>query len=271
MNLAHCLVLLVLLQSIAEASTESTSAKAPLRVDFEMMTWPEVKESLAVGRNTALIYNGGTEERGPQDVNGGHTLMAHATVVAIAQKLRNAIAMPVLPFAVNNADPDMPGTIGLSEALFSTVNEQVAEQAIKNGFKQIVLMGDHGGGQKQLRELAASLTEKHRQEGIRIVYCGDVYQKANDDFNQWLMIHGYPPSLHGGIPDTSEMLYLGITKDWVRLKQLPNSLGSPTPPSDKAPLHGIIGDGRRSTVALGKMAFNMKVNYAVKEITVLLR
>ena len=76
---------------------------AQSKVDFEMMTWPEVKQAIESGKTTALIYNGGTEHRGPQNVNGGHTLMAHATVIAIAEKLGNAIAAPVLPFSPNNA------------------------------------------------------------------------------------------------------------------------------------------------------------------------
>src|SRR5512142_204799 len=96
-------------------------------VDFEMMTWPEVKKALSEGKTTALVYNGGTEQRGPQNVNGGHTLMGHATVIAIAERLGNAIAAPVLPFSVNNANPALPGTIGLTGPLFAAVNEQVAE------------------------------------------------------------------------------------------------------------------------------------------------
>src|ERR1700684_43081 len=97
-------------------------------VDFEMMTWPEVKAALAAGKTTALIYNGGTEQRGPQNVNGGHTLMAQAAVLAIAEKLGNAIAAPVLPFSPNRASADLPGTIGLTNELFAAINEQVAEQ-----------------------------------------------------------------------------------------------------------------------------------------------
>jgi creatinine amidohydrolase len=124
----------------AEAATVAS------RVDFEMMTWPEVKHAIEQGKTTALIYNGGTEQRGPQNVNGGHTLMGHAVVIAIAEKLGNALAMPVLPFSVNEANPELPGTIGLTGPLFEAINEQVAEQTIKNGFKNVVLMGDHGGG-----------------------------------------------------------------------------------------------------------------------------
>src|SRR5258705_1446420 len=88
-------------------------------VEFEMMPWVEVKRAIQEqGKTTALVYNGGTEQRGPQNVNGGHNLMGRATVRAIALKLGNAIAAPVLPFSPNNASADMPGTIGLTPALF---------------------------------------------------------------------------------------------------------------------------------------------------------
>src|ERR1700676_3295268 len=139
----------------------------PANVDFEMMTWPEVKQAIESGKTTAIIYNGGTEQRGPQSVNGGHTLMGHATVNAIAEKLGNAIAAPVMPFSVNNANAELPGTIGLTGPLFAAVNERVAEQMIKNGFKNIVLMGDHGGGQKELGEGARKRDERYSSEGTR--------------------------------------------------------------------------------------------------------
>src|SRR5271165_992874 len=118
----------------------SCAAVAQSKVDFEMMTWVEVKKAMEGGKTTALIYNGGTEQRGPQNVNGGHTLMGHATVVAIAEKLGNAIAAPVLPYSVNNASAALPGTIGITGPLFQQINEQVAEQMIVNGFKNVVFM-----------------------------------------------------------------------------------------------------------------------------------
>src|SRR5260370_39021116 len=43
-------------------ATAYGQTKPPL-VDFEMMTWPEVKQALDHGKTTALIYNGGTEPR----------------------------------------------------------------------------------------------------------------------------------------------------------------------------------------------------------------
>jgi creatinine amidohydrolase len=244
-------------------------------VEFEMMTWPELKQAVhEQGKTTVLVYNGGTEQRGPQNVSGGHTLMGRAVVKAIADKLGNAIAAPVMPFSVNNADPNLPGTIGLTGPLFAALNEQVTEQLIKNGFRNVVLMGDHGGGQKELGEVAQKLDEKYSSQGIRVVYCDDVYQKANTDFNQWLAANGYPSSSHAGIPDTSEMLYLGGDKGWVRKNLIASALCDPVPVQGQQPEHkinnGISGDARRSTVDLGKRQFDMKVEYAVSQIRRLL-
>src|ERR1700723_1563864 len=159
------------------------SAYAQSKVDFEMMTWPEVKKAIESGKTPALIYNGGTEQRGPQNVNGGHTLMGHATVIAIAEKLGNAIAAPVMPFSVNRASAELPGTIGLTGPLFEALNEQVTEELIKSGFKNVVLMGDHGGGQKEMGEVAKKLDEKYGPTGVHVFYCDEVYKKANDDFD----------------------------------------------------------------------------------------
>jgi creatinine amidohydrolase/Fe(II)-dependent formamide hydrolase-like protein len=242
------------------------------------LTWPEVKKAIhEQGKTTALIYNGGTEQRGPQNVNGGHTLMGHATVVAIAEKLGNAIAAPVMPFSVNNAGADLPGTIGLTGPLFAAINEQVAEQMIKNGFKNIVLMGDHGGGQKELGEVAKKLDEKYSSQGIRVVFCDEVYEKANADFDKWLAANNYPSSSHAGIPDTAEMLYLGGDKGWVRKDLVSTALGDPVrkrgearDPNEKRVNNGITGDARRSTPELGKRIFDMKVDYAVNQIHQLL-
>ena len=132
-------------------------------VDFELMTWPELKQAITEqGKTTALLFNGGTEQRGPQGVSGAHTFVAQSLGREIAAKLGNAIVAPVLPYSVNNASAALPGTIGLTGPIFAAVNEQVAEQLIVNGFKNVVLMGDHGGGQRELAEVAKKLDASTR-------------------------------------------------------------------------------------------------------------
>jgi creatinine amidohydrolase len=265
---------------------KSTARSAPARktlVEFEMMTWSEVKAALEAGKTTALFYTGGTEQRGPQNVNGGHTLMGREIVRTIALKLGNAIAMPVLPYTPNNASAQLPGTIGLTPELLGSILERVTEQAMATGFKNVVLMGDHGGGQPQTyADVAKKMDAKYAPEGKHVYFCDEVYAKAQGDFDNWLVEHGYPRSSHAGIPDTSTMLYLGGDKGWVRKELIPTAEGDPVPPRGErgqgrrgqapdpnAPPrknNGISGDARRSTVALGKMAFDIKIDYAVKQI-----
>jgi creatinine amidohydrolase/Fe(II)-dependent formamide hydrolase-like protein len=263
------------------ATKPAIAKKAPL-VEFEMMTWPEVKAALAAGKTTALVYTGGTEQRGPQNVNGGHTLMGREIVKTIALRLGNAIAMPVLPYTPNNASVDLPGTIGLTPELLSAILERVSEQAIATGFKNVILMGDHGGGQPDAyATVAKKLDEKYAPKGIHVYFCDEVYKKAQDDFDEWLVKNGYPRSSHAGIPDTSTMLYLGGEKGWVRKELISTAEGDPVPPpgargqgrgqaaDPNAPPrknNGITGDARRSTAALGKRAFDIKIEYAVKQI-----
>jgi len=200
--------------------------------------------------------------------------MGRETVRAIALKLGNAIAAPVLPYSPNNASADLPGTIGLTAPLFAEINEQVADQLIKTGFKNIVLMGDHGSGQKELKEVAEKLDQKYSSQGVRVVYCDEVYQKAQDDFDKWCADHGYLSGGHANISDTSEMLYLGGDKGWVRKELLSTAVGDPVPaPGERVERkinNGITGDARRASAALGERYFDMKVDYAVRQIRRLL-
>ena len=258
----------------AAPAAPATAKSEPL-VEFEMMTWPEVKKAIESGKTTALFYTGGTEQRGPQNVNGGHTLMGRAQVKDIALKLGNAIAMPVLAYTPNNASADLPGTIGLTPELLSAILERISEQAIQTGFKNIVLMGDHGGGQpKAYADVAKKLDEKYAGKGIRVIFCDEVYAKANADFDKYLETQKMPHSSHAGIPDTSEMLFLGGDKGWVRKDLVKTAVGDPVPAAGERPErkinNGISGDARPSTAALGKRLFDMKTEYAVRQITQML-
>jgi len=187
--------------------------------------------------------------------------------------LGNAIAMPVLPYTPNNASAALPGTIGLTPEILAAILERVSEQAIATGFKNVILMGDHGGGQPNVyREVAKKLDDTYAPQGIHVYYCDEVYAKAQADFDKWLVDNGYPASSHAGIPDTSEMLYLGGDL-WVRKELVKTALGDPVrqpgQPFDSTAQrvnNGITGDARRSSAELGKKVFDMKVDYAVKQI-----
>ena len=261
------------------AATTAQAAAPPERLMLEAMTWPEVKAQLAAGRTTALIYTGGTEQRGPQNVLGGHTLMGRATVRAIAAELGDALALPVLPYTPTRPTPDFPASIGLRPDTFERVLEDLAEAALANGFRDVVLMGDHGAGQEAggaYARVAQRVTERHAGDGKRVVFCDAVYAPANAEFDRRTVARGLPRSIHAGLSDTSEMLYLDPDGSWVRRSELRTAVGIPVSPQGErrptpgSPRNGITGDARRASKALGKAAFDLKVAYAVAQIRQLL-
>jgi creatinine amidohydrolase len=98
-------------------------------------------------------------------------------------------------------------------------------------------------------------------------------RKPNGDFDKYLEANHLPVSSHAGIPDTSEMLYLGGDKGWVRKDLVATAVGDPMrkpgetrDPNAKRINNGIQGDARPSTVELGKRIFDMKVDAAVEQI-----
>src|ERR1700716_3502805 len=111
---------------------------------MERMTYPEIYSAIhEKGKTTVLVYNGGTEQRGPQAVLGGHTFMARRTAAAISRKLGNALVAPALPFSTAGSHPttEMPGSVHIDCDIFTRVNEQVVDSMVVNGFKNIILMG----------------------------------------------------------------------------------------------------------------------------------
>src|SRR5690606_31810456 len=225
--------------------------------------------ALAAGKTTALYYTGGTEQRGPQNAVGGHNMMGRPIVKAIAERLGNAIAMPVLPYSPTGMSPELPGSIDLPTSVLGPVLEHLAEGAIVSGFKVVVLMGDSGGGQGPdgvYAAVARKLDDKHRPNGVRVFYADESYTKANREFSDILVKEGLPQGTHGGILDTSLMMYLDTDNLYVRRDLLASANGDPVRPRGQPhpegyqPLNnGITGDARPSTDEIGRRFFEHKV------------
>jgi len=242
---------------LALAAASFCLAQTAPPVEIELMTYPEIYSAIHnQGKTTVLVYNGGTEQRGPHAVLGGHTIIARRTAELIARRLGNALVAPILPFSPTDGhlNPKWPGTVTVPVDVFLRTNEAVVSSMATNGFKHIVLMGDHGGGQAQLEQLAHTLDAKYQPKGIRVHFC-PIYAKSGQQISAWIKDNKLPPSEHAGIPDTSELMYLG-GDTYIRKDKLAAGEGS----------NGVQGDPRPSTPEMGKRFIEMKVAVAVDEI-----
>src|SRR5713101_6293125 len=267
MNLSHFFLLCLaggFLLAAARAGNDS-------RVLMDEMTTAEVRDAIQSGKTTVLLFNASTEASGPHLVLGKHIFRARYLGELIARELGNALVAPVMPFAPTGEEAKFPGTVNLSPETFSRVNEEVANSMAKAGFKYIILMGDHDGNQVPLKELAPRLDERYRSQGIRVFYSSDAYAKSNQDIENYLKDHGFPPSRHGGVADTSLLWAVGA--QYVRPDKI--AMGDPVqrpyPPQLSLGPSGVEGDPRRSSLELGRMFMDWKVKNGVAEIRKLIQ
>ena len=295
------LVVSMLCSTLAMAQPASVNVKNV--VDLALLTHTEVYNKIHhEGMTSVLIPAGGTEERGPQDVLGGHTLIAHYNAVQVAKKLGNALVAPVLPITPNatGAHPGttQPGAVMMPADVFKAVVAAEIESMAWSGFKDIYLMGDHGGGQKQMAEAAKEADAKLGSTGVHVYYIADFYSKTHDDIDMYLYEHKLPIGGHGAMMETSEMLYMEPSPGaWVRpiYKTVPFEPTGVTPEQWKARRdardareaeglppappaggrrpsappkvdNGLSGNPHPSTPAIGKALIDICVDNTVAEI-----
>ena len=197
--------------AMAQAPTAQNAMKmVPVKdqIDMELLTWTEIYDKIhKEGKTTVIIANGGTEQRGPHDVLGGHTINGHNKGVEVAKKLGNALSAYTMPFSMASGSEAMPGGSGFSSDLFKAVNVAEIDNMVKNGFKYIFIMGDHGGGQAEMKEVAEAEEKRYAPTGVHVAFISDFYTKSHDDFDKYSYEHGIPIASHAGVPDTSELLY----------------------------------------------------------------
>jgi len=125
-------------------------------VELELLTTSEAYDKIHnQGKTSVLLITGGTEARGPHNVLGGHTIMSRHRGVEIAKRLGNALLAPVVPVAVaaTGVTPGTrtPGGYQIPADAFKVLQLGLIESLSYSGFKDIFVMGDHGGGQKEMQ------------------------------------------------------------------------------------------------------------------------
>jgi creatinine amidohydrolase len=296
-NILAIIVISALLPAAALAQ-----AAQPMNVkdilEIEMLTHSEISDKIHnEGKTSVLIMTGGTEERGPHDVLGGHTFMAHNKGVEIAKKLGNALVAPVLPIAVQatglRENTNTPGGVQLPPDVFKAVQIAEIESMAMNGFKDIFLMGDHGGGQNEMRQAAEEEDKKLSAKGVRVYFIGDFYQKSHDEIDLYFYEHKLPIGGHGAVMDTSEMIYwepapgmyvrpiyktvpfdaTGQTPEQWKAARDARLAGQPAPAgggqrgqSGARVNNGLTGDPHPSSKEIGRVMVDIGVNNALAQI-----
>lgn len=228
-------------------------AQAPHTVVLEDLTWTEIRDQVQAGKTTIIIPIGGTEQSGPGIAVGKHNVRAAFLARKIAERLGNALVAPVVAYVPEGgtAPPSshmrFPGTITVPDAVFEQMLESAAQSFAVHGFRHVVLLGDHGGYQKDLDRVAARLNKAWAGKA-RAIVPPEYYASSSDGYAQQLRQRGFRDDeigTHAGLADTS--LQLAVAPQMVRLAQLQHGprLGA---------ADGVYGgDPRRASADLGQL------------------
>ena len=162
----------------------AASAQSPNTVFMDRLTSYEIRDGIASGKTTVILPSGGTEQNGPNMAIGKHNFRAVANAAEIARRLGNALVAPVIAYVPEGEyDPPtghmrFPGTLGVPEAVYMQVLEYAVRSLKLSGFRDIVLIGDHGSDQAGQAAVAAKLNAEWFNSKVR-VHAIDGYYRGN--------------------------------------------------------------------------------------------
>lgn len=248
------------------ASARSLHAQDLPSVFLEELTWTEVRDAIDDGTTTIIIPTAGTEQNGPHMVLGKHKFIINHASAMIARELGDALVAPVVTYvpegSVENPRGHMSkaGTITLPEEYFMKLLEYAARSLEVHGFTDIVLIGDSGGNQDGMEQVAALLNEDWADREARVHFVGDYY--SDNGFREWLVEQGETEETiggHAGISDTSQLL--AVDPRHIRTDRLAPGGGFED--------SGVSGDPTRASVERGVRGIQMKVDAALAQIRTL--
>lgn len=245
-------------------------AQVPDTVFLDELTWTEVRDKVAAGTTTIIFPTGGTEQNGPHLALGKHHAIMRYTADRIARRLGNALVAPVLDYVPEgNIDPPSghmryAGTITLPNEYFMKVAEYAARSFKVHGFKDIVLVGDSGGNQAGLAEVAEMLNAEWADTDVRLYHLDDYYvagYRPPGAWYQWLETQGETPEAiggHAGILGTSKIMVVDPTL--LRPDQVASAVEG----------NGVSGDPTHASVAYGERGLEFKIEAALVQLELLM-
>ena len=128
--------------------------------EMDRINWMEFKDVVPSKINTVLLPTGTLEPHGVIN-NGADNTAPTAMAKTIAPRV-NALIAPTLPYGITGSMEAYPGAFQITEAAYRPFVKQILEGLAKNGFRNIIILNGHGGGQTAvLNSVAAEVaTEK---------------------------------------------------------------------------------------------------------------
>jgi creatinine amidohydrolase len=233
----------------------------------EELTWMEVRDAIQAGKTTGLILTGGVESNGPHLATGKHNFILKVMGEAIARKLGTALVAPILTLEPGRPDGERvaPGSVVLSAATYRAVLTDMANSMRGMGFKTVILMGDSGGNQTPMKEVAAALDEKHKSSGTRFYFIPEYYDYASAQ--KFLQSNGIPEKIEIGASQGSDRIHEEYSIDALMALYDPKSIRiDERTKADRATINGVSLLPMTKTLEMGRKIVELRTKITVDAI-----
>jgi creatinine amidohydrolase len=165
---------------VLAGGTATFAAEVPTTRDLARVNWMELGEWVPARIATVLLPTGTLEAHGVT-ANGSDLLAPVAMAAEIAPDL-DAFIAPAIPYGFTGAMDAYPGGFTVPEDAYRPYVRAVLQGLARSGFRNIVVLNGHGGGQTAI--LSGLAQEVGREAGVRILVvnwwslCADVTQEV---------------------------------------------------------------------------------------------
>jgi creatinine amidohydrolase len=140
-----------LLASLLFAQTERDLVSTR---EMDRINWMEFRDVVPSKITTVILPTGTLEPHGVIN-NGADNTAPFAMAKTIARRT-NAMIAPTLPYGITGSMEAYPGAFQITESAYRPFVKQVLEGLAKNGFRNIIIMNGHGGGQTAVLQAVAA-------------------------------------------------------------------------------------------------------------------
>lgn len=151
--------------------------------EMERINWMEFRDTVPAKTNTVLLPTGTLEPHGVIN-NGADNTAPFAMAQTIARRV-NAMIAPTLPYGITGSMEAYPGAFQITEAAYRPFIKQVLEGLAKNGFKNIIILNGHGGGQTAvLQSVAAEVATERKVRTLVINWWSFASDETKEVFGE---------------------------------------------------------------------------------------
>ena len=230
-------------------------------VFMEDMTWLEIKNAMKAGKTTVIVPAGGLEATGPFITLNKHQNMLRGQTDMIARKLGNALIAPEIKYVPPDDGQRGPylGDFNISLAAYKSTLEDICTALKTDGFKEIVLIGDHQGAQRGMKEAAEELDPKWEGAPTKVHYIPEYYDRTavNNYVKNELHITDKQRTRFGDNYYNTAILF-AVNPEGARLKERTEA--------GQLSVQGIDLRPVEKTIVNGKKILDMQTDQTVKAI-----